>query len=235
MKNMKNDNKGMVLLEFILYFPIVVVAFFGFIISSLMITQRVVLDRAVAVTTASAANWMSTSLHRIGQPDPFKETSSPVTIRTNPYRGIIDHFYPSSRNVIEERIKELVVNGANLGITGGLAGNVEVTIDYRNYFLAGDLIVTASQKVSFPINLSLIGINATYIRLESSSSARVFRPLSNINDIHFLFDFVRYISRGNLDINTASAFIGGLPNKLDDWFKSLTEGFGDAGESEGEG
>lgn len=227
MKDFKNNNSGMILLEFILYFPIVLIAFFAFILSSLMITQRVVLDRAVALTTASAANWMSTSLYRIGQPHPFLGTTTPATIRTNPYRGTINHFYPSTRAEVEERIKELVNHGANLGITGGLAGEVEIYVRYRNYLVAGDLTVTATQKIRFPINLSLIGITNTHIELNSSSSARIFRPLVNINDLHAVFDITRYFTRGAVDISGVSDFIGGIPTAVDNWFDTLTRGFGE--------
>jgi hypothetical protein len=227
MELLKNK-KGMLLLEFTIFFPLVIVAFFAFLLSALMITQRVVLDRAVANATNTAANWTSTSLHRVGQPNTFLGEGN-ITLSTNPYRGFINHFDPHNRNDFEERVKELVTTQAGVTITGGLAGPVEVTVIYRNYFVAADLTVNATQRMYFPINLSLIGINTRYIELQSTSSARVFRPLVNINDTHAVFDMIRYFTRGSADISNLSGFIGGLPDKADNWLQSIIRGFGAAG------
>lgn len=227
-KNSINNKRGMLLIEFIIYFPIVFVAFFGFLMTSLMITQRVVLDRAVANATAGAANWMSTSLHQVGQPDAFMGSSDPVAISTNPFRWFtFNHFYPLNRAAIENRIEELVVQQASLGITGGLAGEVQVEVIYNNFAVAGDLIVNATQRINFPVNLSLIGINARYIELRSSASARVFRPVVVFNDVHGIFDMIRYFTRGAVDITSIADFVGNIPNVIDNWFVSLTRGFGE--------
>ena len=43
------------MLEFIFYFPVVMITFLAFILSGMIVTQRIVLDRAVALATTEAA------------------------------------------------------------------------------------------------------------------------------------------------------------------------------------
>ena len=109
---LKNDS-GMLMLEFIIYFPIVIIAFFAFLLTALMITQRVVLDRAVATTAQSAANWVSTSMPMVGSPDPFM--GGEVRIRSNPFSGMFNFFYPSNEVEFTNRVEELVIRNAGLG------------------------------------------------------------------------------------------------------------------------
>ncbi|MCM1120918.1 MAG: hypothetical protein NC543_16350 [bacterium] len=86
----------------------------------------------------------------------------------NPYRGFI--------NIIADNINEENVVGDFESYFRSVAGNMlfadnlEIKIDYNNYALLKEFEATAVQKVSWPIDLSIIGIRKDY---EISASARV--------------------------------------------------------------
>jgi len=228
-QNIKKDNRGMLLIEFTIYFPIVIVTFFAFLLVALMITQRVVLDRAVSSTTQSASNWISTSMHRVGSQDLFMGGEVSFGRGHSFFNRAANPFFPRDRAEVLDRIAYLVERNARLGIVGGLAGNVEVYVDYSNFFVAGNLTVSARQRVNFPINLSLIGINARYLEFHSSSNATVFRPMVTINQVYAIFDNARHFTRGGLDISRASNFFNNAPSRLNSIMSQIGIGFGNQG------
>ncbi|MCL2356941.1 MAG: hypothetical protein FWC70_07275 [Defluviitaleaceae bacterium] len=179
------------MLEFAFYFPGLFLTFLVFIISGLIITQRAVLDRSVALATTEAAAWLSSDMLPVEQINPF--TNQPFQIRTNPYadlrrlygQGV---YLPLTQDAFNNRVEQLVRENARWSILGGWASDdIQVHVDpLRNYFFAVDLTVTATQQIRFPFVSRF-----TDFEIQSTSTARVFRPYRLLNDVHFIVDAAR--------------------------------------------
>jgi hypothetical protein len=119
-------------------------------------------------------------------------------------------------------LKKRMERYVSWGIANAFGGSITLDVEYKNYVVAGDLTVTAHQRLSMPFNITLFGNSYNSFDFYASSTARVFNQGSLINDVNFIFDGVRELF--GLDINNVNAFIGGLPGKADDWLTSLTSG-----------
>ncbi|MCL2016328.1 MAG: pilus assembly protein [Defluviitaleaceae bacterium] len=191
-KKLKRDENGFALVEMAIYFPLILLAFLGFIFGSMFLTQRVLLDRAVARATTEAAAWLSGDIMRFGRfsdtPDtPNFGQQQAVSIRTNPYVGLFNRFYPMDVDSFDTRIQELVLEYARLAV----GGNIQVDVEHNWYFMVSDIHVTATQTLVLPINLNMIDVDWQGIQLRSSSTARVFRTGQVVNNINFGFDAIR--------------------------------------------
>ena len=226
MKTFRTDQRGALMVEFSIYFPLVMLAFLIFIVSSLIITQRAVVDRAVVNATTHAADWLSGSMPIIGT-DPF--SGQAVSIRHNPYveflAGVFNadrrNFYPfANAAAFSQAVEEHVLATIRQGITGGFAGDVTVSVDYNDFLIAGDLTVTATQRMSFPLG-AFLGLDEW--AFTATSTARVFYPHFTINTLGFGFDVIRRLTGfevenmtsnildvvGNLYRSAVSSFTGG--------------------------
>ncbi|MCL1999410.1 MAG: pilus assembly protein [Turicibacter sp.] len=230
MKNrLKNDESGVAVLETTIYFPLVLLAFFGFIMASLFFTQRVVLDRAVARATTEAAAWLSGDIMRFGRftntpGDVFGQRST-VSIRTNPYVGLFNRFDPMDRGSFDNRIRQRVQDYAGWSVIGSFGSDIQVDVSHSWYFIASDLHVTATQSLNFPINLSMFGLDwhDTGIQLRSSSSARIFRTGQVVDNINFAFDatrrlFSEFTGNQNVHPSALQGFMGNLPTLVNNMF-----------------
>jgi hypothetical protein len=185
------NESGGVLLEFIFYFPILFLAFFTFIIAGMLITQRAVMDRAVALAVTEASAWLSSDMLPVQQRNFFDEQI--FTIRANPYADMGRRFgsgvyRPMTRAQFDKRVEEIVRDNVGWGLVGGwVREDVQVYVaPINNNFFAVDLTVTATQRVSIPF-VSSFGD----MQFQSTSTVRVFRPHNLMNDVHFVIDATR--------------------------------------------
>ena len=178
------DNRGALILEFTIYFPTLFLAFLMFVMASLIVTQRVVLDRAVSQATAEAADFLS-GANRVGHDDFSNQT---LTVRANPYANLISgRWHPfSSRDDFFSAIDRRVDVLSRRGVVGGLAGTADTDIEWSGFLVGGDLTVKASQGVRFPIQA--FGIEGW--TFESQATVRVFNNHSLMSDAQFVFDVV---------------------------------------------
>jgi len=217
---MKRDESGMLLLEFTIYFPILLLTWFFFIIASLAITQRVVLDRAVSLAATEGAAWMSNDIHSFRANDFI--LGGPVQIRTNPYTNtfasLTNPFTPATpdqfRTAMENRVRTYA--GWSLASTRAVGlMTLYVNVHYDSNLVGGDLIVTARQRVNIPIDFSLLGFNRRYMEFNASARARVFNHGQLINNVNFIFDALRHIGVG--DISGIQARVSGFPQAANTW------------------
>jgi len=222
---LRKNESGMLMVEMTIYFPIIFLVWLMFIFTSLLVTQRVVLDRAVARAATQGASWLSNSIRPFDEYDPF--VGGYTLIRTNPYvntiAGFRNPFHPSNESDFKSEIETRVRNYAR-GLVSGISGEITIDIQYRNYFgIAGDLTVTAQQEMRLPINLRIIGIQMDRFTHTASATARVINHGRALNNIHFAFDLVRHMSGNSLDIRALRDFVADAPENASDWIRDLTQ------------
>jgi len=227
--NIKADSSGMLLVESAIYLPIVLLALFAFMLATQLITQRVVLDRAVAQVTAEAAAFLSTSQRKYDVDDVFY--GSAIRINTNPYHALIDNlfnaFHPFENDAaFEARVEELINNQISWTLLGSRGSELDINIEYtRHFFISGELMISARQSANFPLNLRLIGMDWDVFNFTAYSRARTGSKGNIINDVTFGFDVLRHVT--GLDVGKLSGFVGDLPNRANNLLKSVPF-FGDS-------
>ena len=202
---LKKNQRGVVLLEFAIYFPIAIFLFAGFISTAFVLTQRVVLDRAVARATQEGAMWLSTTMHYSTTGDPFAGGQT-IGIRSNPYLRFGRVYGPTDEVQFKSEMERRVRAYANQGLFSRNT-NIQVNVDYRNFVVAGDLKVSVSADVAIPIVPAF-----TNWQITSSASARVMRPASLMNDVGFIFDAVRHVA--GWDINRLSNVVANTTDSV---------------------
>lgn len=216
MQGAKNNNSGIMMVEMAIYFPIIMLSILLFIIISLLITQRVVLDRAVSRAATDAAVFLSGHTHNFEVEDPL--WGEPILINTNPYRTVFaDAFTPFSPFGSQADFENAVINRAEeyagWSVLGGFGASPYFHVEYRNHFFSSYITVTATQQINFPLNLSLLGIDWDSFTFRTSASARALNNNSIINDITFGFDALRRIT--GLDISKLHNAVADLPSTID--------------------
>ena len=130
----------------------------------------------------------------------------------NPYRGFV--------KVIADNVNEGNVTGNFENYFLSVAGNMlfsddlKIEIDYTNYVIAKEFKATAVQKISWPIDLSLIGVGKEY---EISASARVavVDHDSIIRDVDYAIDLLEETKLGEI--------AGNFRDKVKEAFEKMKE------------
>jgi hypothetical protein len=201
------------IVEAAIFLPIIILAYFGFIVTALYVTQRVVLDSAVSRASLEASAYL-TDEPKIGQKNSFSEQTEKFYV--DPYRRLVKSFKTTygtmSKTEFEQAVKKKVEKYSKLSLIGGRSGvgSLKVNVEYKYYFFFGELNIDAQQSFRLPINMAAFGVGELFT-FKSSAKTMVFKPASLINDVDFIFDFLR---RVGLDIRKVSNFISGLPEKL---------------------
>ncbi|MCL1935756.1 MAG: hypothetical protein FWF57_05210 [Defluviitaleaceae bacterium] len=223
-RELKQEQKGILVVEMAIYFPIIILIWLMFLVSSLIITQRVVLDGAVARATIQGASWLNNSSRIFDEIDPF--VGDYTYINTNPYvnfiSGLGNPFYPATEASFKAEVENRVRQYARVGIVGGLGGVIDIEINYIKNFIVGDLLtVNATQSLRMPINLSFIGITSNVFEHRASSTARILNQGANLSNLHLGFDLIRHYSGDRLDIRNLRTTIRDFPSKIPEYLLKL--------------
>lgn len=130
----------------------------------------------------------------------------------NPYRGFV--------KVIADNVNEGNVSGNFENYFHSVAGNMlfsddlKIEIDYTNYVILKEFKATAVQKISWPIDLSLIGVGKEY---EISASARVAVADHDgiIRDVDYAIDLLEETKLGEI--------AGNFRDKVKEAFEKMKE------------
>jgi len=216
--NKTRNESGLAVVENAFYLPIVIIAYFGFIVVALYITQRVVLDSAVSRAALEATAYL-TDEPKIGQTHSFSGSKEKFYI--DPYRNLISHGFTANygslgKTNFENKVRDKVREYAAFSFVVGRAGvrDIKVTTKYKNYAFFGELTVDAEQSFVLPIDLSLFGVG-NLLTFNSTAKTMVFKPASLINDVDLIFDFLRFFGA---DVRKVSNFVSGLPGKVGNLF-----------------
>lgn len=82
-------------------------------------------------------------------------------------------------------------------------GDPEIQITYSNYVFLKQFEVTATQKVSFPVDLSILGIGREY-KISASARVAVVDHDSTIRNVDYAIDLLKDTKLGELAQNLAS-------------------------------
>ena len=204
----KSNESGVLMLEMAIYFPLIMIAFLMFVIASILVTQQVVLDRAVATAASEGAALIGSSMDLIGN-DPIGGEIG--NVRAPDFLDIFrldPSFNPlGSRGDFEAAVANRASYLAGQGIANNWVVDLDAQANFSGYWFAGDLTVEATQRVRFPIQ----GFGTEFWDLESSATVRVFQPYTLLNRVHFMFDAVRW-------------FTGTDVSNLGDWLQNQLSG-----------
>ena len=205
------------------YLPILILAYFGFIVMALYITQRVALDASVSRVALEASAYLADE-PKIGQTHSFSGNTEKFYM--DPYRRLIGKFtskYGSlgSKSAFDKRVEKKVREYAtgfkeNISATGDNtnggsgAGAINVKVTYKDCFFFGELTIDAQQSFVLPIDLSLFNISRR-LTFNSTAKTMVFKPAALINDVDLVFDVLRFFGA---DVRKVRDLVSGLPEKI---------------------
>ena len=207
------------IVEATFFLPILIIAYFGFIVMAMYITQRVVLDTAVSRVALEASAYLSDE-PKIGQTHSF--SGNKEKFHVDPYRRLISKSFTTSygslnKTTFENRVRDKVREYAAFSVVGGRAGvkDINVKVEYKNHVFFGELVIDAEQSFILPVDLRLFGIG-NFLTFNSTAKTMVFKPASLINDVDFVFDVLRF---AGFDIRKVSNFVSELPEKVNGLLK----------------
>lgn len=170
--NKKNKENGSVEVEATIILPIAILCVALLLYVSLLLFQRANLQAALEtalvyykntvtdtfVTQNDKVNYGTADAGTVGKGNSYSAVEP-----LNPYTGIFTRGDLYSQDNFETYFKS---------ITGKMIFNegIQVDMDYTNYFLLSQFEVTATQKITLPIDFSVIGVGDEY---EISAAARV--------------------------------------------------------------
>jgi hypothetical protein len=213
-KNGKNES-GIVIVEAAIYMPLLMLAFFAFIMVSLYVTQRVVLDSAVSKVCVEASAFLSDEpKHTVANSFSGRHEK----IYANPYRSFFTSDYRSygNRTNFNNAIQEKVRQEAALSFIAGRrgVGQINVKTEYKDHFFFGELIIYAEQTIIFPINVARFGLPAG-LTFRTSAKSMVLKAERIVNDIDFIFDGLRYF--GIFEIGKVKDGLEDMPGNANEW------------------
>ena len=212
-KNKTKNESGMLVVENAFYLPILIIAYFGFIVAALYITQRVVLDSAVSRVALEATAYLSDE-PRSGQINNFSGNKEKFIV--DPYRRMLKDFTTSygslNKTQFEKRVQDKVREYAAFSFVAGRSGVRDITVktNYKNHVFFGELTIDAEQSFVLPIDLSLFGVGKL-LTFNSTAKTMVFKPASLINDVDLVFDILRFLGA---DVRKIKDLVSGLPGKI---------------------
>lgn len=172
-RSIRQSEQGAIEVEATIILPLAILSIVFLLYLSLFLFQRAnlqaVLETSLVyyknpvtdtyVTRNSEVVYSITDESNIGAGNSYE-----VTGPLNPYRGM----FGNAASVGSEADFEKYFNS----VAGNMLfdDDLSLTFSYRNHLVADEFEVTALQKVSFPIDLSLIGVGKEY---EISATARV--------------------------------------------------------------
>ena len=222
-KKTKNKSEsGILVVESAFYLPLLLLAYFGFLVMALYVTQRVVLDSSVSRTALEASAYLSDEAKngavskdgKSANVNRFSEKKESIII--DPYRRLIGVFKPTYGSLGEAAFKSQVQakvrEYAGFTMLLGNAGRnpITVTTKYKNYAFFGELTIDAEQSFILPIRLSMFGYGDS-LAFKATSKTMVLKPASLINDVDLVFDVLRFFGA---DVRKVQDLVSGLPGKI---------------------
>jgi Flp pilus assembly protein TadG len=149
------DTRGdSVVVEATILFPIIIMIFAALVMLAMYLPQRVILQEAAQVAAVTIANERSdTWIAFDGNADFIGRGNQPA--QRNVYVRAFQNAFPNA-GVDEVRAQSIVNNFTATSILSA-PGRVHTELNYRNYLVYQEVIVTVTQTIPMPVNLMFIG------------------------------------------------------------------------------
>lgn len=196
---MAKEERGSVIIEFSLIFPIIFITIVGLLMTTLHLYQTTRLQVTAQLVADECANYYS-------NPKLFSEKND-----NDPYRYLFG--FNANKKMFEKKVNELVNLSYDQNGTAVLSniGEANINVNFNGFLFYKKVNVEIKQEVSFPINLSAIGIPNTYT-INVTATALVNDPDEFIRNI----DLVSRITNDCFDIEVSE-----LGPKLNQFLEKL--------------
>lgn len=189
---LKKKSKAYAVVEATILFPIIMMIFAGLFLLSVYLPTRTILQRgtqyaAEGIATARSDTWVAF--------DP--EGYSWLSDARNVYAVL---FGKAEDADAESAVRKCTENGLMLR-----RGDMSVTCQINNYVIYQEVVVTATDVVRVPIDLSFIKFPNT-IDLTTSSTAVVQNGDEFVRNMDIAADFVKYLDQ-RFNLSTSAAFV----------------------------
>lgn len=184
MKRFFKDRRGLVIVEAVYIFPIMIMITLAMYFLSMYISTKVVLQSSLEWAITQAAADISDA--SVVFTDRSGEWSGEREL-LNPYRHIFSELGGAGKDGMDISVRRKVANRAV-----PLGGTLTIDIKEVNMLIYKELRGSASLTVKMPINLSFVGL-PSQVRLEASAKQMVNDRDELIRNMDIAFDIVEYI------------------------------------------
>lgn len=182
MKKLLEDRRGLVIVEAVYVFPIMILITLAMYFLAMYTSTRVMLQSSLEWALTQVASDISDASVTYDYPTWGTETQL-----LNPYR----HIFPEVSSEDEQMLKTSVGNKAQVNFFP-LGGQLVMDIREVNMLVYKELRGSACLTVKMPINLSFVGLPSE-VRLEASAKQMVNDRDELIRNMDIAFDIVEYV------------------------------------------
>ncbi|WNS42902.1 hypothetical protein [Paenibacillus sp. MMS20-IR301] len=203
LKNLKSlwkDTKGDAVVEAAILFPVMIMIFAALVLLAMYLPTRAVLQRstqiaATAIATERSDTWLTYDEQALDYK--WKTKRSQLD---NVYAAAVKSFFSGEASGKAETI---VKNAGKRGIISP-KGTLTVQYGVANYIVYKEIVVTATQIIPMPVNLSFIGF-PTELPVTVTSTATVQNGDEFVRNMDLADGFVKYIDK-KYEISTNEVF-----------------------------
>jgi len=230
-KKSESKNRGSAILEYTIVFPLVLLVLFALFYMGFVLHQKAVLDSAVSRGTIEAARLLSDPQYKSvtagagGTADSLDFSNNSYNFSSSfsiePYRYIFKYSDDGGKAAIEGKVKEIIAANSLWGI----ASNVTVNYDYKNFVLYQEVFVTAEQHYPLPGVFRLVGLDDEIV-LKTYAVQAVTDPDEVIRNVDLTLDLIdtAIAAMGGADAKGIRDHIGDVTGKINEFATNLFGG-----------
>ena len=195
------DERGGVIVEATILFPIMIMVFAGLVLLSMYLPTRAQLQRA----TQYVATGMATA--RSDGSVTFDENGYGWSGGDKEFANVYAAMF--STDISADQAKSIIQNKFNTGLlTSG--ENLSVECGVNNYVVYKEVFVTATESFKSPVNLSFVGFPET-ISMTVTSTAVVQNGDEFVRNLDLAVEFVEYLAEEmGIDLPAAMSKVEGF-------------------------
>lgn len=206
MRTKKQQEQGYLVVEAIVLFPLAILSSLLLLYLSLFLFQRANLQAALETSLVYYKNTVTDTYVSKNEEVQYEKGEQSYVGKGNsysaseplsPYRGMFgDGNKLNSQAAFEKYFRS---------VAGGMLfdDDLSLTIDYSNYVFLKQFEVTATQKVSAPIDFRLLGVGNEY-SISATARVAVVDHDSTVRDIDYAIDLLEETKLGDLAKSLAS-------------------------------
>jgi len=160
--NFIKDKRGDIVVEATILFPIMIMIFAALVLLAIYLPQRAILQEAaqvaaIAIATERSDTWIAY--------DENAKYNRPVSLSNVYVEAVRNMFFSKSTDSI--KVENIVRNYSDRGF---LSVKDNINVEYRvlNYVIYQEVVVTVTQSIPMPVNLSFIGFPSNIVMTQEA-------------------------------------------------------------------
>ncbi len=187
------DSRGdAIAVEAVFVFPVVIMIFCMFILLSLYLPQRVMLQDTVQFIATAIATELSDTSISYGDDGTFVEQDADDL--SNVYVVAISSVFGWDLKDAAEKAEDMAEAVMNNNSVIDISGDISATCTTVNYIIYQELTVTLTKTFQLPVNLSFIGMPSTFV-ISQQATATVQNGDEFIRNIDVATDMAEWIDK----------------------------------------